>query len=117
VPTRTPPPTIARPSPTIAPRPAVSPSPIAVTITGTVKMPDGTPTSDACIEFSTAGPCESVKYTAPGTFKFIASAKIGQSITLYFVKRDANGTILGKVAVTKTVTGSTLDLGIVQLLK
>ena len=46
-----------------------------------------------------------------------ASAKIGQSITLYFIKRDATGTIVGKLAVTRTVTGSTLDLGVVQLIK
>jgi outer membrane biosynthesis protein TonB len=114
---RTPSPTVARPSPTLTPRPVVSPSPVAVLITGTVKMPDGTTTNEACIEFSTAGPCQSVAYVAPGSFKFYATAKIGQTITLYFIRRDATGTIIGKAAVNRLVTGSTLDLGIVQLIK
>ncbi len=118
VPSRTPSPTtVTRPSPTLTPRPVVSPSPIAVTVTGTVKNPDGTLTNEVCIEFSTAGPCLYATYTAPGTFRTTLSAKIGQSLTLYFIKKDATGTIIGKLAVTKTVTGSTLDLGIVQLQK
>lgn len=112
-PTRTPASTTPRPT---TPRPSASPSPVVLIITGTVKHPDGSLASGVCVQLTTSAPCD-LKTTTLGTFKMTVSAKIGQSLTIYFIEKNAAGAIIYKAIVTKTVTSGTMELGLITLQK
>jgi hypothetical protein len=51
--------------------------------------------------------------TTSGSFKVTFSAKIGQSVTLYFLRSDGVKTYKGSV--TKTITSTYVDIGTVTL--
>jgi outer membrane biosynthesis protein TonB len=119
VPTATERPATPRPTvaPTVTPKPVVTPTPKptttatpqAVTVTGGIKNPDGTYATNVCISL-TGTSCLDV--TGP-TFRVTFSGKIGQSVTLYFLRSD--GTKTYKAYITKTVSGTYMDIGIVML--
>ena len=113
-PTRTPSPT---PSRTPAPTPTPTGTPLPVTITGLLKMPDGTPAAGACVFQSTAssGPACLVMSATDGTYRVTVSARINQSITLYFMR--VSGTITYKGTASRTVTGTTVTMPVVYLQK
>jgi outer membrane biosynthesis protein TonB len=96
-------------TPTPKPTPAVTPQ--AVSFTGTIKNPDGTPATNVCVSFNAAGPCSVV--TTSSTFKVTFSGKIGQSVTLYFLRTD--GIKSYRATITKTVTSTYVDVGYVLL--
>jgi hypothetical protein len=104
-PTATPIPTM-----TATPRPTATATAQLVTFTGGIKNPDGTYATNVCISQSVGGSCLDV--TGP-TFSVTFSAKIGQSQTLYFLRSDGVKTY--KATITKTVTGTYMDVGIVLL--
>ena len=105
--TPTPKPTVA---PTPTPKPTATPTPQAVTFTGAIKNPEGTYATNVCISLSPGSSCLDV--TGP-TFRVTFSTKIGQSVTLYFLRSDGTKTYRGYI--TKTVTSTYMDVGIVML--
>ena len=113
VPTATPkPPT---PKPTLTPKPTVKPTtaPTAqlVTFTGTIKNPDGTHATNVCVSMSLGGSC--LQVTQSSTFKVTFSYKVGQSVTLYFLRSDGIKTY--KATLTKTVSSTYVEVGTVTL--
>lgn len=111
----------ATPRPTVAPTPTPkpvtpTPKPTAaataqpVSMTGAIKNPDGTYANNVCISLSLGGSCLDV--TGP-TFRVTFSGKIGQSVTLYFLRSDGIKTY--KASITKTVSSTYMDVGIVML--
>ena len=106
-PTATPKPTVA---PTATPKPTTTATPQAVTFTGGIKNPDGTYATNVCISLSPGSSCLDV--TGP-TFRVTFSGKIGQSVTLYFLRSDGTKTYKGSV--TKTVTSTYVEVGVVLL--
>jgi outer membrane biosynthesis protein TonB len=118
VPTATQRPATARPTPTATPKPAtptpkptVAATPQAVTFTGTIKNPDGTPATNVCVSLSMGGSCLTV--TTSSTFRVTFSYKIGQSVTLYFLRSD--GIKSYKATLTKTVSSTYVEVGTVTL--
>jgi hypothetical protein len=118
VPTATQRPATARPTPTATPKPAtptpkptVAATPQAVTFTGTIKNPDGTPATNVCVSLSMGGSCLTV--TTSSTFRVTFSYKIGQSVTLYFLRSDGIKTY--KATLTKTVSSTYVEVGTVTL--
>ena len=105
------PPATAQPTPTPTPRPSTAATPQAVTFTGAVKNPDGTYATNVCVSFNAAGPCQVV--TTSATFRVTFSGKIGQSVTLYFLRTDGIKTY--KAYITKTISSTYVDVGIVLL--
>ena len=105
VPTATPKPATPTPKPTTAATPQ------AVTFTGTVKNPDGTLATNVCVSRSLGGMC--LQVTTSGTFKVTFSEKIGQSVTLYFLRSDGIKTY--KATLTKTVSSTYVEVGTVTL--
>ena len=99
----------ATPKPT--PKPTAAPTPVTVTFTGTVKNPDGSLATNVCVSESLGGSC--LQVASSGTFKVTFSAKIGQSKTLYFLRSDGVKTY--KATLTKTVSGTYVDVGYVVL--
>ena len=113
VPTATPkPPT---PKPTLTPKPTVktttAPTAQPVTMTGTIKNPDGTHATNVCVSQSLGGTC--LQVTQSSTFKVTISAKVGQSVTLYFLRSDGIKTY--KATLTKTVSSTYVEVGTVTL--
>src|SRR5688572_18700222 len=113
VPTATPkPPT---PKPTLTPKPTVKPTTATtaqlVTLTGTIKNPDGTYATNVCVSLSLGGSCMQV--TSSSTFKVTFSHKVGQSVTLYFLRSDGIKTY--KATLTKTVSSTFVEVGTVTL--
>jgi uncharacterized protein DUF5667 len=111
----TPRPTVAptptpKPVATPTPKPTTAATPQAVTWTGGIKNPDGTYATNVCISLSPGSSCLDV--TGP-TFRVTFSGKIGQSVTLYFLRSD--GTKTYKASITKTVSSTYTDVGIVLL--
>jgi hypothetical protein len=100
------------PKPTVAPtpKPTVTPTPQAISVTGGIKNPDGTYATNVCISLSLGGSCLDV--TGP-TFRVTFSGKIGQSVTFYFLRSDGIKTY--KASVTKTVSSTYMDIGLVLL--
>jgi hypothetical protein len=96
---------------TPTPRPSTAATPQAVTFTGAVKNPDGTYATNVCVSFNAAGPCQVV--TTSATFRVTFSGKIGQSVTLYFLRTDGIKTY--KAYITKTISSTYVDVGIVLL--
>jgi outer membrane biosynthesis protein TonB len=96
--------------PTATPRPTTAATPQAVSFAGTIKNPDGSYATNVCISLSQGGSCLAV--TGP-SFKVTFSGKIGQSATLYFLRSD--GTKTYKATLTKTISSTYVDVGIVQL--
>jgi len=110
--TATPKPATPTPKPpTATPRPTTTATPQPVTFTGTIKNPDGSLATNVCVSESLGGSC--LEVTSSGTFKVTFSAKIGQSKTLYFLRSDGVKTY--KATLTKTVTGTYVDVGNVLL--
>jgi len=107
----TPPPATAQPTATPTPRPSIAATPQAVTFTGAVKNPDGSYATNVCVSFNAAGPCQVV--TTSATFRVTFSGKIGQSVTLYFLRTDGIKTY--KAYITKTISSTYVDVGIVLL--
>lgn len=105
----TPPATTTRP-PTATPRPTTAATPQAVSFAGAIKNPDGSYATNVCISLSQGGSCLAV--TGP-TFKVTFSGKIGQSVTLYFLRSDGIKTY--KATLTKTISSTYVDVGIVLL--
>lgn len=105
VPTATPKP------PTATPKPTATATTVPVTFTGTIKNPDGTLATNVCVSESMGGAC--LQVASSGTFKVTFSAKIGQSKTLYFLRSDGVKTY--KATITKTVSGTYVDVGNVLL--
>ncbi|MEP6694773.1 MAG: DUF5667 domain-containing protein [Chloroflexota bacterium] len=112
----TPRPTTAPPAatvtaPTATPKPTTTATPQAVSFTGTIKNPDGTLATNVCVMISPSTMCSQV--TTSGTFRVTFSAKMGQSVTLYFLRSDGVKTYKGTI--TKTVSSTYVDVGIVYL--
>jgi hypothetical protein len=121
----TPPPATLRPAtprptavPTPTPKPATpTPKPTStvttktVTFTGTVKNPDGTHATNVCVSQSLGSSC--LQVTSSSTFKVTFSAKIGQVVTLYFLRSDGVKTY--KATLTKTVSSTYVEVGTVTL--
>jgi len=105
----TPPATTTRP-PTATPRPTTAATPQAVSFAGAIKNPDGSYATNVCISLSQGGSCLAV--TGP-SFKVTFSGKIGQSVTLYFLRSDGIKTY--KATLTKTISSTYVDVGIVLL--
>jgi len=87
---------------------------IAGEITGngtSLKNPDGTPATNVCVSLSMGGSCMTV--TSSSTFKVTFSYKIGQSVTLYFLRSDGIKTY--KATLTKTVSSTYIEVGTVTL--
>ena len=82
-----------------------------MTLTGTIKNPDGTPATNVCVSLSMGGSCMTV--TSSSTFKVTFSYKIGQSVTLYFLRSDGIKTY--KATLTKTVSSTYIEVGTVTL--
>ena len=112
----TPPPTTAPPASTTTrtatptPRPTSTVAAQLVTFTGIIKNPDGTYATNVCISLGMGGSCLDV--TGP-SFSVSFSAKIGESKTLYFLRSDGVKTY--KATLTKTVSSTYVDVGIVLL--
>jgi len=109
VPTATPKPVTPTPKPTV--KPTTAPTAQPVTMTGTIKNPDGTPATNVCVSLSMGGSCMTV--TSSSTFKVTFSYKLGQSVTLYFLRSDGIKTY--KATLTKTVSGTYIEVGTVTL--
>jgi len=107
-PTTAPPATL---TPTPTPKPTTTATPQAISFTGTVKNPDGTYATNVCVSFNVSGPCSTV--TTSSTFRVTFSGKIGQTVTLYFLRTDGIKTY--RAYVTKTITSTYVDVGIVML--
>jgi outer membrane biosynthesis protein TonB len=113
----TPRPTTASPAATIkptatpTPKPTTAATPQAVSIAGAIKNPDGTYATNVCVQISPNTSCSVV--TTSGSFRVTFSAKIGQSVTLNFLRSDGIKTY--KATITKTVTSTYIDVGIVML--
>jgi len=110
----TPRPTTAPPAtgtPTPTPRPTTTATSQAVSFTGIVKNPDGTYATNVCVSFNVSGPCYVV--TTSATFRVTFSGKIGQTVTLYFLRTDGIKTY--RAYVTKTISSTYVDVGIVLL--
>ena len=105
VPTATPKPATPTPKPTAA----ATPQP--VTLTGTIKNPDGTAATNVCVSLSIGGSC--LQVTSSSTFKVTFSYKVGQSVTLYFLRSDGIKTY--KATLTKTVSSTYIEVGTVTL--
>jgi hypothetical protein len=105
----------AVPTATLTPKPTVkptaAPTPQLVTLTGTIKNPDGTPATNVCVSQSMGGSCMQV--TSSSTFKVTFSYKVGQSVTLYFLRSDGIKTY--KATLTKTVSSTYIEVGTVTL--
>ena len=111
-PTTAPPAATVKPTATATPKPPTSTAtPQAVSFTGTIKNPDGTPASNVCVSFNAAGPCSVV--TTSATFRVTFSGKIGQSVTLYFLRTDGIKTY--RAYIIKTITSTYMDVGMVLL--
>jgi hypothetical protein len=114
VPTATAKPVTPTPKP-ITPKPTVKPTtaPTAqlVTFTGTIKNPDGTHATNVCVSMSLGGSC--LQVTQSSTFKVTFSYKVGQSVTLYFLRSDGIKTY--KATLTKTVSSTYVEVGTVTL--
>jgi outer membrane biosynthesis protein TonB len=111
----TPRPTTAPPDATVkpatpTPKPTTTATPQAISFAGTVKNPDGSYATNVCISLSPGGSCLAV--TGP-TFKVTFSGKVGQSATLYFLRSDGIKTY--KATLTKTISSTYVDVGIVLL--
>ena len=106
-PTPTPKPTVTV---TLTPKPTATATSQAISVTGGIKNPDGTYATNVCISLSLGGSCLDV--TGP-TFRVTFSGKIGQSVTFYFLRSDGVKTY--KASITKTVSGTYMDIGIVML--
>ncbi len=104
-------PPAVKPAATPTPRPATAATPQAVTFTGTVKNPDGTLAHGVCVSLSAGGFCHTV--SNQGSFRLTFSAKIGQSVTLYFQRWDATKTY--KASITKIVSSTHVEVGTVTL--
>ena len=63
------------------------------------------------MSFNVSGPCSTV--TTSSTFRVTFSGKIGQTVTLYFLRTDGIKTY--RAYVTKTITSTYVDVGIVML--
>ena len=109
-PTTAPPATI-RPTATPTPNPTTAATPQAVSFTGAIKNPDGTYATNVCVQISPNTTCSVV--TSSGTFRVTFSAKLGQSVTLNFTRSDGVKTY--KATITKTVSSTYVDVGIVLL--
>jgi hypothetical protein len=105
------PPATVKPTATPTPKPASTATPQAVSFSGAIKNPDGTYATNVCVSFDAAGPCQVV--TTSATFRVTFSGKIGQSVTLYFLRTD--GTKTYRAYITKTITSTYMDVGIVLL--
>jgi hypothetical protein len=108
-PTATPKPVTPTPKPTV--KPTTAPTAQPVTMTGTIKNPDGTPATNVCVSLSMGGSCMQV--TPSSTFKVTFSYKVGQSVTLYFLRSDGIKTY--KQTLTKTVSSTYIEVGTVTL--
>jgi hypothetical protein len=108
-PTTAPPAT--QPTATPTPNPTTAATPQAVSFTGTVKNPDGTYATNVCVSFSVSGPCSTV--TTSATFRVTFSGKIGQTVTLYFLRTDGIKTY--RAYITKTISSTYVDVGIILL--
>ena len=98
--------------PTATPKPTTAATPQAITFTGTIKNPDGTAATNVCVSlFSPGAACSTV--TTSATFRVTFSGKIGQSVTLYFLRSD--GTKTYKTSITKTISSTYVDVGTVLL--
>ena len=117
-PARTPAPT-PRPTATLAPPVKTTPTPIGtampVTVTGTIKNPDGSLASGVCIGYAPGACVNDPSAQTGGTYRLTISARANQSITLYFT-RTTNG-ILYKASTTKTITGTSVTMSTVTLAK
>ncbi len=119
-PTPAPPPATRAPTPVATPtpkpptpKPSPTPTPLAVSVTGVVHFPDGSNASEVCISTAPGGSC--FAHSASGSFGFTVSAKINQTLTLYFQVTDASRGGTFKAAVTFTVTGPQASLGVITL--
>jgi hypothetical protein len=92
-------------------KPTTAPTAQLVTLTGTIKNPDGTPATNVCVSQSLGGSC--LQVTSSSTFKVTFSAKIGQVVTLYFLRSDGVKTY--KATLTKTVSSTYVEVGTVTL--
>jgi len=118
-PTRTPPftarPTATpTPEPTVLPTPTPAGTPFLLLVRGTVKNPDGTLNSGACISLSAGGACVTTVH-ADGTYDFSISARTNQVITVYAFTKDAGGAITSKAVTSGTVRATTLDMTAMKL--
>jgi hypothetical protein len=116
VPTATPKPMTPTPKPvTPTPKPTVktttAPTAQSITFTGTIKNPDGTHATNVCVSMSLGGSC--LQVTSSSTFKVTFTAKIGQVVTLYFLRSDGIKTY--KATFTKTVSSTYVEVGTVTL--
>jgi hypothetical protein len=113
VPTATAKPITPTPKPvTPTPKPTVKPTTAQpVTMTGTIKNPDGTHATNVCVSQSLGGSC--LQVTQSSTFKVTISAKVGQSVTLYFLRSDGIKTY--KATLTKTVSSTYVEVGTITL--
>jgi outer membrane biosynthesis protein TonB len=109
VPTATPKPVTPTPKPTV--KPTTAPTAQLVTVTGTIKNPDGTHATNVCVSMSLGGSC--LQVTQSSTFKVTFSYKVGQSVTLYFLRSDGIKTY--KATLTKTVSSTYVEVGTVTL--
>ena len=106
-------PTVKPATPTVKPtvKPTAAPTAQVVTFTGTVKNPDGSPATNVCVSLSPGG--MGLQVTSGSTFNVSFSYKIGQSVTLYFLRSD--GTKTYKQSITKTVSSTYVQVGTVTL--
>jgi len=104
-----PPVTTTKP-PTATPKPTTAATPQAVSFAGVIKNPDGSYATNVCISLSQGSSCLAV--TGP-SFKVTISAKIGQTVTLYFLRSDGIKTY--KTTITKTASSTYVDVGTVLL--
>ncbi len=106
--TRTPTPRPATPAPTVAATPLATGTPMPVALSGRVKNPDLTLASGVCVRLDPTSPvCLAVTDTS-GTYTVAATARLYQTVTLYFTRQDP--TALLKAYVSTTVKGAVVQM-------
>ncbi len=101
----------ARPTPTPTPKPTSTAS--IVLVKGTVKNPDGTLNTGACVSLTAGVGC--LATVRDGAYSFAMSARPGQTVTVYAFTTDATGKLTAKAVASGTVKATTLELAPVKL--
>ena len=122
-PVHTPTPTVRpTPTPTVirtpSPTPAPTGSPMPVIVTGTIKNADGTPASGVCILLSSISGCvNNPAEQTNGTYRITISARLNQTLPLYFMRTDAAAGVTWKASTTIIVKGTSVTAPTVYLQK
>ena len=117
-PARTATPTVrptATPTPTVKTTPTPTGTATFVTLSGTIKNPDGSLASGVCIGFALGACVNDPSLQTGGTYRIVVSARMNQAITLYFTRTDGSVTL--KAYTMKTITSTSVTMSTVMLQK